>query len=108
MRSLIAMKPIKPLKLNLLSCGYGLLLAAATMLLIRPAQTAALLHISTDATPRWFFLLAALAAVIYYYFMKSMSGQRPKGWKATTRFAVGLTLWFPYWVVFVIIALFVL
>lgn len=102
------MKQIKPLKLNLLSCIYGLLLAAATMLLIQPEQTAALLHISPGSAPRWFFLLAVLAAVIYFYFMKSMSGRRPKGWKETIWFAVSLTLWLPYWAVFVAFAFFVL
>lgn len=102
------MKPFGPLKLNLLSCGYGLLLAAATILLIRPVQTAALLRISPDTAPRWFFLLAAAAAVIYYYFMKGMSGHRPEGWKATIRFAASLTLWLPYWVVFVALALWLL
>ncbi|WP_010631796.1 hypothetical protein [Sporolactobacillus vineae] len=98
------MKPIRPLKLNLLSCGYGLLLAAATMLLFRPAQTAALLHISPDAAPQWFFLLAAAAAAIYYFLMKGLSGRRPKGLKATIWYAVSLTLWFPYWAVFVALA----
>lgn len=102
------MKPFGPLKLNLLSCGYGLLLAATTVLLIRPVQTAALLHISPAAAPRWFFLLAAAAAVIYYYFMKGMSEHRPEGWKAMIRFTISLTLWLPYWIVFVALALLLL
>ncbi|MCQ2011105.1 MAG: hypothetical protein ABF629_05090 [Sporolactobacillus sp.] len=92
------------LKLNLFSCLYGFLLFALTMMLFRPYQVAAIVHVTPEEISGGFFWVAILAAVIYMMFMNRFARQRPKNWKEALGIALYAVLWFPYWLLFVFIA----
>jgi hypothetical protein len=92
------------LKLNLFSCFYGFLLFVLTLMIFQPNRVATLLHLSTEAISKGFFWVAILAAAVYMMFMNHFAQQRPRDWKAALGIALYAVLWFPYWLLFVLIA----
>jgi hypothetical protein len=73
-------------------------------MIFQPYRAAAILNISVDAVSKGFFFVAILAAVIYMSFMSHFAKQRPQNWKAAVAVALYAVLWFPYWLLFVLIA----
>lgn len=96
------------LKLNLFSCLYGFLLFVLTFMIFQPYRVATILNISVDTVSKGFFFVAILAAVIYMSFMSRFARQRPTDWKAALAIALYAVLWFPYWLLFVLIAYYLL
>ncbi|RYL92420.1 hypothetical protein [Sporolactobacillus sp. THM19-2] len=95
---------MKFVKIHLFSMLYGFLLFVLTFMIFRPDLAAELLHISTDAVSRGYLWVAILAAVVYMLFMNRVSRGRPRDWKAGLIVAIQAMLWFPYWLLFVLIA----
>ncbi|GGL61034.1 hypothetical protein [Sporolactobacillus putidus] len=91
------------LKLNLFSCLYGFLLFVLTFMIFQPYRAASLLHIPIGSVSKGFFWIAILSAVIYMGFMSRLATQRPHDWKSALAVSLYAVLWFPYWLLFVLI-----
>lgn len=91
------------LKLNLFSFLYGFLLFVLTFMIFQPYQAASFLHISVGTITKGFFFVAVLSAIVYMYFMSTLARNRPHDWKSAWVFSLYAVLWFPYWLLFVLI-----
>ncbi|MDD9149824.1 hypothetical protein OYT88_14815 [Sporolactobacillus sp. CQH2019] len=92
------------LKLNLFSCLYGFLLFVMTFMIFQPYRAAILLRVPVEWISKGFFWAAILSVVLYMGFMPRLAEQKPHDWKAALAVSLYAVLWFPYWLLFVLVA----